>query len=152
MFFFATVFSNLRSTFINEFAGHKPPKIMMHVFFFVVELYVFICLLYCIQQNKKCIPFSKCSHVLVCRCLMRAYDSNRIGSPSCSRNTAMYLCIAIFTAKHTQQNHKKNLTGCAKGSDRYDWGEVEDSIKVILADGERGSGTGSAILQCHLWD
>ena len=72
---------------------------------------------------------------------MRAYDSSRMGSPSCSRNTAMYLCIAIFTAVHSKINKKKvTLTGCAKDSDRYDWGKVEDSIKVTLADGERGSG------------
>ena len=83
--------------------------------YFVVELYVFICLQYCIVQNKKCIPFSKCNHVLVCRCLIRAYDSNRMGSPSCSRNTAMYLCIAIFTAVHSKINKKSHSDWVCKG-------------------------------------
>ena len=66
------------------------------------------------------------------------------------KHSNVFMNSDFYCKIHNKITKKKKLTGCAKGSDRYDWGEVEDSIKVILADGERGSRTGSAILQCHL--
>ena len=48
------------------------------------------CCILRLRWMKICIPFTKCSHRLVCRCLMRAYDSNGMVSPSCSRNTPCY--------------------------------------------------------------